>query len=95
MADPGPESRVVLMMKAAEAASKAVSFDRLLITGLLASLGVILLLSAILALKFGADNKDLVTFVGAFYKDTALILVGALANSVRHRGNKDEGGGNG
>jgi hypothetical protein len=82
---------MAMMFKAAEAVSKAASFDRLLIAGLLAALGIILLLSAALALRFGAENKDLVSFVGGFYKDTALILVGALANSVRHRG-KQEGG---
>lgn len=63
----------------------AISFDKILVFGLLTALIIILLLSALLSYQFGSLNKDIVAFTNSFYKDTALILVGALANSVRHK----------
>lgn len=62
-------------------AADAVSFDRILITGLLAALILILVLAEILAYKGTADQAALVL---TLFKDLALILAGALANSVRH-----------
>lgn len=74
-----------MLVSMTEKAAGAVSFDRLLVTGLLAALILILLLAAILALRWDKEAGQLVL---SFYKDLALILAGALANSVRH-GKKD------
>ena len=74
-----------MLVSMTEKAAGAVSFDRLLVTGLLASLILILLLSTVLAWR--GDKEQAQTVIG-FYKDLALILAGALANSVRH-GNKE------
>jgi len=73
--------------KTAMFASQAISFDRLLVVGLLVVLGVVMLLAAVLALRFGTENKEVVLFVGEMYKNVALTLMGALANSVSHKSN--------
>lgn len=81
--DPDPQkprvSEVIVGMTGKVA--DAISFDKLLVSGLLGCLAVILVASAILGWKGGEQPLGLVL---GFYKDLALILAGALANSVRH-----------
>ncbi len=76
-------------LKVTESVADAVSFDRILVTGFLGILAVILLISAILTIIFGTENKETVSYSLALYKDIALILVGALANSVMHKNNTE------
>jgi len=75
------------MLRAAESIAGAVSFDRLLITGLLVVLAAILVLSGTISLYYGSDVKDAITFVLKFYKDMGLMigggLIGALASHIR------------
>ena len=81
----GAPPRTHVLVSMTEKAAGAVSFDRLLVTGLLVALVLILLLSAALAWRGQREEAQLVL---AFYKDLALILAGALANSVRHGKNE-------
>jgi hypothetical protein len=69
-------------------ATKAVRFDRIVVVGLLVILALIVSLSFALPLVAPAESKT-VEFTLAFFKDIALILVGALANSVRHKSADD------
>jgi hypothetical protein len=73
-------------------ATKAVRFDRIVIVGLLAVLALIVVLSFVLPLTVPSDSKA-AEFVLSFFKDVALILVGALSNSVRQKHTEDSQGG--
>lgn len=82
----GPEggpTRTHVLVSMTEKAAGAMSFDRLLVAGLLAALMLTLLLSTVLAWN---GDKELAQIVLSYYKDLSLILAGALANSVRHGG---------
>ncbi len=83
MPEEAPKNVLVSMT---EKAAEAVSFDRLLITGTMGLLAMILILSAALAWN---GDKDRALLVLGFYKDIAIFLSGALANSLTHR--KQEG----
>ena len=74
------ERRPHVLVSMTEKAAGAMSFDRLLVAGLLASLMLILVLATVLAF---CGDKEASLLVLGFYKDLALILAGALANSVR------------
>jgi hypothetical protein len=73
--------------EAFSSATKAVRFDRIVITGLLIILAMIVVLSFVMPL-LAPDSKG-VDFVLGFFKDMALIMVGALANSVRQKHGDD------
>lgn len=72
-------------IKSMELATKAINFQMLLVGGLIGSFILILVLTSLLAKRFGTANNDLVETVVGFYKDSALIILGALANTVQHR----------
>ncbi len=63
------------------------SFGKIVVYGLLFSLVLIVALSFVLSV-FPKINEKMAEFSLSFYKDIALILVGALANSVSHKENK-------
>ena len=75
---------MVSINDAFDSATKAVRFDRIVVIGLLIILAMILVFAFVLPLVT-PDGSKAAEFVLAFFKDTALILVGALANSVRHK----------
>lgn len=70
-------------------ATKAVRFERIVVVGLLAILALIVILSFVLPLV--APESKGGEFVLAFFKDMALIMVGALANSLSKHKNDEEG----
>ena len=76
------ERRKGILYQVTERAVSAVSFDRLLVAGMLISLFLIITLSAVLAWKEGTKLAEVVIGI---YKDLALTLTGALANSIRHK----------
>lgn len=78
-----------------EKAAAAISFDRILIVGLLFALVVILVFSVVLVWITWSDDSKIGENVIMFYKDLALILAGALANSVRHAPGGKSGTGSG
>lgn len=61
-----------------------VGFEKVVGVGMLIILAGLLAFSY-LALSLGMATDKTLDFVLAFYKDIGLILVGALANSVRHK----------
>jgi hypothetical protein len=73
--------------EAFSSATKAVRFDRIVIVGLLVILALIIILS--FALPLVSPESEGGKFVLGFFKDTALILVGALSNSVRQKNESD------
>ena len=66
-----------------ERTAQAVSFERIVILGLLGVLFTSILLSFIMA-TFYEDGKA-VDFVLAVYKDITLMTVGALVGNLRHK----------
>lgn len=67
----------------------AVSFDRIVIVGLLVVLIMTITASFLVpALSLQGEESK---FILAFFKDVALIIVGALANSLRNRWEKEGG----
>ena len=73
---------------AAEAAAAAVSFERLLATGVFFFLGVVTLFA--FALAWRADSPEVTSAVMGHYKDISFMIVGALVTSLRSHGRRGE-----
>lgn len=77
-------------VQAAQAAAKAVSFERILTVGLLMTVGVLIFLAYDLARRPPTGDTKNAEFVLSFFKDLAIMQVGALVGSMRsHKETQD------
>jgi hypothetical protein len=75
--------------KSMEAAAGAVSFSRVLLLGLLSVLGVVVVLSFVMAYyqPDGVKNSEVVL---SYFKDIAMMIVTALASGLNYHAKKEE-----